>query len=377
MPTFRFLSALARGGARPARRVLLALASLVSGAGCLSQGYEVSAPELARIVDLPVEERGARVRVTQQTSLGSDLRDLTLPYADADVALLLAADTASGERRGRRYSDSDEDSDDGDGAAEEALATAVVVVAAAATAAVTVGITEGARFDGWMSAPEQHPVLLVDGRGQRRWKRLGLLEPADLRGVDHAVLADFSEDLEPLERHPLDRRGFVYQLEFGAEPAPFEGPSLAVSGRGAVGFMPSQHHGFLLGAAFSSARAHTTALGADAAAPALSFDYRVFLQSEAWLLQAGRFHFGPYAELGYAWALADDARRESWGASGPMLALGAALQLDWTTRLALTLRAGVAALPQADRGDSGDRGDRGFTSGYRLAPSLTLGVSIY
>jgi hypothetical protein len=101
----------------------------------------------------------------------------------------------------------------------------------------------------------------------------------------------------------------------------------------------------------------------------LSFDDRVFLQVEAWPLAAGRWHWGPYAELGYAWALADDARG-SRGASGPMLALGGALQLDWTTRLALTLRAGVAGLP-----DVGD--PRLAAKGYRLAPSLTLGVSIY
>jgi hypothetical protein len=44
---------------------------------------------------------------------------------------------------------------------------------------------------------------------------------------------------------------------------------------------------------------------------------------------------------------------------------------DWTTRLALTLRAGAAGLPNLD-------GEQLLAANdYRLAPSLTLGVSIY
>jgi hypothetical protein len=359
---------------RPLSAVGSAAGVLLASQGCLSQSYEVSAPELARIAQLPAEERGERVRVTQQTSFGNDLRDRSLPSSDADIALLIETQDdpryhATVRRRRSSHHDVtfDDDSDD-DSAAEEALAAAVVIVAAASTAALTVGVTEGARFDGWMRTPQQHPVLLVDRWGRHRWERLGSLSAGDLHDVHHGVLADFSDDLEPLERHPLDREGFVYQLEFGAEPAPFAGPSLAVSGRGAVGFMPSQHYGFLLGAAFATARAdEPRALASDTTS---SFDHRVFLQAEAWPLSAGRWHLGPYAELGYGWALADDLRG-SRGASGPMLALGVALQLDWTTRLALTLRGGAAWLPNLD-------GEQLLAANdYRLAPSLTLGVSIY
>jgi hypothetical protein len=45
---------------------------MASASGCLSQSYEVSAAELERIVALPGEERGERVRVTQQIILYSD-----------------------------------------------------------------------------------------------------------------------------------------------------------------------------------------------------------------------------------------------------------------------------------------------------------------
>jgi len=351
---------------------IIAAGVLPASLGCLSQSYEVSTPELARIVELPPAERGEHVRVTQQTSFGDDLRDVDLPGADVDLAFLIATQRDgvyhTGGRRHRSHADLDFDDSDTDNAAEDALAAAVVVVAAAATAALTVGVTEGARFDGWLRAPEQHPVLLVDRWGRRRWERLESLSPSDLHDMDHGVLADFSDDIETLERHPLDREGFVYQLEFGGEPAPFAGSSLAVSGRGGLGFMPSQRYGLLLGAAFATARAEgPRVLPSDTTR---SFDYRVFLQGEAWPLAAGRWHLGPYAELGYGWALADDALG-SRGASGPALALGAALQLDWTTRLALTLRAGAACLPAID-------GDQLLAvNGFRLGPSLTLGVSIY
>jgi hypothetical protein len=344
---------------------------LLSCWGCLSQSYEVSVAELERLTELPAEERGERVQVTQQTSLGSEVS--AAPAArlssDADLLLLRVDDergNPSERRRRRRSHDARVEVVDDDDAAD-ALATAVVVVAAAAVAAVTVGATEGARFDGWMEVPEAHPVLLVGDGGVRRWKRLETMTSADLRSVDHAVLPDFAGDLRRLERRRLDRVGFVYQLELGAEPAPVELSSLAVSGRGGLGFMPDQRYGFLLGAAFSTARGNE-ASGRDSST--LSFDHRVFLQAEAWPVSAGRWHLGPYVELGYAWALVDDPLGNR-AAEGPMLALGAAVQVECTTRLALTLRGGVAWLPSIDPSATLASG------GYRLSPALTLGLGIY
>jgi hypothetical protein len=343
---------------------------LLSASGCLSQSYEVSTAELERMVRLPVADRGERLRVTQQTSLHSDGADPEEAPALADDPALVTVGSGGahshGRQRASRHSDWDNDSG---GTAEEALATAVVVVAAAATAAVTVGFTEGARFDGWMQAPVDHPLLLVENSGQRRWSRLDTLTPGDLRGVARAVLPDSAGDLQRLERHPLDRVGFVYQLEFGAESAPLGDPSLAASGRGGIGVMPAQRFGFLLGAAFSTAR-DAEPLDEGGSSSTLSFDYRVFLQAEAWPLSVGRWHCGPYAELGYAWAFVDRPLDSRTG-EGPMLAFGAALQLDWTTRLALTLRAGAAWLPSIDTDFAGG------AQSYRLAPALTLGVSIY
>lgn len=342
-------------------------ALLPCSSGCLSQSYQIDAPELQRLVSLPARERGDRVRVTQQTALGSDTSGMSHELDAADWALLIASDSSDPDDR---FADSDDDDDDDvdvDDSAEDAMATAVVALAAAATAAVTIGVTEGLRYDGWVQASPEQPVLLVDAWGKRRWARLGTLTPDQVRNAERAVFPDFADDLRRLERHPLDRAGFVYQLELGTEPAPFDGLPLAFSARGALGFMPEQHYGFLLGAAFSSADSDAPP---STLRPSTSFDHRVFVQAEAWPLSAGRWHLGPYAELGYAWARADEPlgtrHTDGW-----MLALGAALQLEWSTRLALTLRAGAAYLPSLD-----PHGPLA-TADHRLAPAVTVGFSIY
>ncbi len=352
----------------------------------MSQSYEVSLPELERIASLPADDRGDRVRVTQQTSFGSDVSEgeyAQLSSPDNELAFWLSSSDHHHHhghphrRHGRRSAfragaehdaDSDSNSEGGD-AAEEALAAAVVVVAAAATAAVTVGITEGARFDGWMAVPEDHPVLLIDDLGGRRWTRLEALGEGDLQRVERAVLPDLAAELYRLERHPLDRRGFVYQFELGAEPAPFGAASLGVSGRAGLGYMPGQRYGFVLGGAFSTPGSDAS-VGAGSPGSASHIDYRTFLQAELWPFATGRVHAGPYAEVGYAWALADTALG-SQSAAGPMFAMGAALQIAWTTRLALILRAGAAWLPSIETEN------RLAPSGYRVSPALTFGVSVY
>jgi hypothetical protein len=356
----------------------------LSPSGCLSQSYEISVAELERVVELPAEQRGDRIRVTQQTSWSSDISEL-----EATGLVLDPTDFGDygwhhhhshhhhtgGSRRGHRRSaesDTDSEGDDGmEGSAEAALAAAVVVVAIASTAALSAGLTEGLRFDGWLDAPADHPVLLIDEAGGRSWSRLEELSRSDLKDLDRAVLPELGGRLEPLQRSPLNRRGFAYQLEFGAEEAPSsigEG-WLGVAGRLGLGYMPHPRYGLLLGAAFVSARAP----GDDDAGvlhPQLMFEYRAFLQAEYWPLAWGRLHAGPYVELGHAWALRDEASR-SVAAEGLFLGGGAAMQLDWTTRLAVTLRMGAAALPRIEPGAGA------AVSSHRFSPALTLGVSIY
>lgn len=353
----------------------------LSVSGCLSQSYEVSVAELERIVELPAEQRGDRIRVTQQTSFGNDI-------GEQEVSALVLDPTDWGtfdghyhhhdhhhHRRHHRHDqasgDDGQDDDSAEGAAAEALAAAVVVAAVASTAALSVGVTEGLRYDGWMEAPASHPVLLIDQAGGRSWSRLEELTRGDLNDLERAVLPELGGTLEPLQRAPLNRQGFAYQLEFGTEAAPSSVGEAwqGVAGRLGLGYMPHQRYGLLLGAAFASARAP----GDDDAGllhPELMFEYRVFLQTEYWPLAWRRLHAGPYVELGHAWALRDEAS-SSVAAQGLFLGGGVAVQLDWTTRLAVTLRLGASALPSIGPGAPV------AADGRRFSPALTLGVSIY
>ena len=84
-------------------------------------------------------------------------------------------------------------------------------------------------------------------------------------------------------------------------------------------------------------------------------------------VHAGRLHAGFYAELGGALVIQDlPDKTHSW--SGPYAAAGCLAQIDWTTRLALNLRGGIAALPAHPASSFLERS---------YVPELTLGISVY
>jgi hypothetical protein len=368
----------------------LALLACVLVTGCLAHDYEIGRDELQRLLALPSEERGGEIRVTQQTSFSSDLRS---GDPRADLTLELSAEEAYPSDWNGHHRDHHERKHDDAGGAQEALAAIVVGAVVASTVLVTAAATEGARFDGWLAAPVTQPLLLIDGAGQRRWSRLDALTVADLTGVDHAVLPELGSELVRLGRAPLDRRGFVYQLELGTSELDLgsSGATLGSAGRAALGFMPRQDFGLLLGAAFGTASAAPASPATDSgtglatqgdAQPGdeLDVEYRGFLLAEYWPLHVRRLHLGAFAELGTGRALRSGAARGQRGdepfarrsVSGTTLGAGLALQLELSTRLAATLRAGAFALPSLDRQSTFLTLD-----GYRVAPALTLGMAVY
>lgn len=338
--------------------------ALVAGSGCLSSTYEVAPAELARLVELPPEERGERVRATQQTSFSNDVSDEELDGLSraSEPAIWLSLESHA-------HVDASSASGDDASPAEEALAALVVAGVVATTAAVTVGVTEGARYDGWIAAPADQPVLLVERSGARRWTELAALEAADVAGVERAVIPELGADIERLARAPLDRAGFTYRLELGAASVPTASgdTELGTSGRVELGYLPAQRYGVSFGAAFDVARSSATAPWADA----LDVDYRMFSKFELWPLHAGRLHAGAFAELGPAWVLRDTALDDR-RSSGLATAAGLVLELEASTRLALSLRLTAAWLP-ALQGDVG----RFAPAGYRFEPAVTFGVSVY
>jgi hypothetical protein len=166
-----------------------------------------------------------------------------------------------------------------------------------------------------------------------------------------------------LKRAPLSRRGFAYEFELGSARLNTASGvrDFGFASRMGFGYFPGQTLGILLGGQVTLGRAH------DALADGSVFNGRLFGELEYLPVHAVRFHAGLYAELGGALAIQDlNDKTHSW--SGLYASAGFLAQLDWTTRLALNLRGGIAALPAYPNAV-------GFERAY--IPELSLGVAVY
>jgi hypothetical protein len=104
----------------------------------------------------------------------------------------------------------------GAGAAAGAVA-AVALVAILADAAVTAAEADTARrYDGWVAVEASHPLRLSYGSGLGRVVPLAQLGPADLIGLQNAVLVESDGHVEPLRPVPLPAAG--------PPPPPVAGP---------------------------------------------------------------------------------------------------------------------------------------------------------
>jgi hypothetical protein len=250
----------------------------------------------------------------------------------------------------------------GNGGAEEAIVLAVVAVVVANVVGISLASVEGRRFDGWARVDPAAPVVLV-AAGRTQAVPLSALTEGDVARADHAVLVNRHADVLRLNRAPLDRKGFAYELELGgARLNTASGVrDFAFASRTGVGYFPTQTIGFLLAdqVAFSER--------GDAPRGSAVFNGRIAVELEYLPIHAGRMHAGFYAELGGALALEDLPNKTlSW--SGIYLGAGFLAQIDWTTRLALNLRGGIASLPAYPGGNALERSH---------APELSLGISVY
>ncbi len=364
-------------------RWAIAACALVALTGCLSQSYEVSRDELLRVSQLPPSDRGGGVRVSQQAQWNGDVspgdEDRPSPRAGGGIALWGVGHHHYGHhhgpRRGRiRASRGFERRKPASTSTTELTAAVAVAAVTAATFAVTLGATEGARFDGWLRVPDDQQVLLVREGGERSWVSLDSLDETDLRGVSHGAIAGFDEGVRRGRRFALDRTGWAYQAELGvATLRSTSGHFSAVTGRAALGYMPLHRLGLLVGGEFSAGQSPFEAEGAARfTSEADQVESRAFTQLEWWPLSLSRLHLGPYIAGGYAWA-SQDTPRSSTVVAGPYASVGAAFQLDWTTRLALTLRLGASMLPSLEPEHDAALG----WSGYRIAAAASLGLAIY
>jgi hypothetical protein len=240
----------------------------------------------------------------------------------------------------------------GGGGRDALVVLAVFLVVVGVVVGVGLVSGEGVRFDGYVQMAPEQPIHLKDGFGQTRELPLAALSPEDvLATVEAKVMDDEGFGIERLNRVPLDRTGGTFKLDsgetaFGLGPASFYGPMATIQ----FGYFFTRRLGLLMNVALSGS---TDGQGAVVTRHTFS------LELQSLPLAKGRLHAGGYADAGFA--LAGTTTNDV--VSGPAAGGGALVELDLTSRLALTLRAG-ANLAHLD-------------NGWSPAGSLTIGVAVY
>lgn len=314
-----------------------ALLLLLPTTGCPSANHRIPRGELLALSESPPETRGERVRVVQ--SLGNaDEPPAPAPPVRTSVAVYVAAPLwIDGTPHHHRHRTVRHRSAGGGavfggrnvakGAKEEAKAWLVV----AAVVAGALALTEGIRYDGWVKVHPMQPVHLWGPYGEYTWMPLAHVTPDVANWAERAAMRRDEGPWQPLGRAPLNRRGFTYSLLFGATEVPVIGadPEAGFLGRFQLGFFPTQQIGIQADIAYS---------WIDNGPGSTIFNGRYSLELDALPLSAGRVHAGAYGQIGIS-SLSDD--EIAFDDTDLLLGAGALLQLELTTRLALTARAGL------------------------------------
>ncbi|HZL21328.1 MAG TPA: hypothetical protein VFG23_26580, partial [Polyangia bacterium] len=240
----------------------------------------------------------------------------------------------------------------GGGNGDALVLLAVVAVAVGVVVGVCLVSGEGIRFDGYVRMAPEQPIHLEDGVGQTRELPLAALSADDVAAtVEAKVMDDEGFGIERLDRVPLDRRGGVFKLDsgattFGLGPTTFSGPTATIQ----FGYFFTRKLGLLANIALGGATD-------DQGMVVTRHTFGLELQSLPF--EKGRLHAGGYVDAGFA--LAGTATNDV--VSGPAGGGGAMVELDLTSRMALTLRAG-ANLAHLD-------------DGWSPAGAVTIGVAVY
>jgi hypothetical protein len=298
-------------------RTLMAAALLVGG--CLSNTHRIPKADLMALSQTPPAERGRSVRVIQ--GFAGDEGPPEAPAVHVGAAVVLTPGPAPVRRT--------------PAPARAQASDSKAWIALAVIAALGFTLTEGLRFDGWAELHPMHPVHLYGPWGEYTWVPLAQLDPQTAAWASRAFVREGEGPWRRLERAPLDRVGLTYGVLLGASELP------SVDGSSKNGFMahiqfggfPIQQVGILLDFAL--------AYGENELGAAVS-DNRNALELQIIPLQAGIFHGGGFGQVGFARRLEDGPG--GGGESDVFYGGGALLQLDLTTRLALTGRAGMAVV---------------------------------
>jgi hypothetical protein len=333
------------------RVTLLTLAAFLPVAvGCTSNEYVIPHEELVRLARVPPAQRGDRVRVVQE--LG-DRRSDPVPAetqdSDGHVQINISGGGhAGGSARiqgGGRvgggggvrapavgHAGGGGGGGGGGGNGDAALVALIVVVAVV----VAIGLisSEGVRFDGFVAMAPEQPIHLQGPNGQQATIPMADLSLEWAAGaVEAKVMDDEGYGLARLDGVALDRRGATFKLDTGTialdvAGAPALGPAMQVQ----LGLFITRRVGLLASLGLAGA----SAAGGGGLVPR----HALALELQALPLAAGPFHLGFFGNGGMALTETVSADGTPVYVSGPSFGGGALAELDVTSRMALTLRAG-------------------------------------
>jgi hypothetical protein len=381
-------------------RIALALVgSLLMTSGCVSNEYRISRNELQRLAEMPPEVRGQHVRMVQ--GIGERRADPVEPpanypevqpvggeYSDASVQIDLGGSGPGGRPvGGGRFvghppggvprpgggafrgtppggggvgggvhlgGGGGGGGGGGNSGADALVVVAVVLVAVAAVAAVALVAAEGSRFDGWGALAPEQLLYVEDGAGHTTPVPLGALSREQAAtAVEAKVMDDEWPGLRRLDHAPLDRTGGVFKLDMGTTS--FNFGTTQVTGIAAqiqVGGFVNPWLGVLADIGLSGGGNGGDCCGGTFTRHSLA------LEIDALPIKLGPLHAGVFGKGGAA-----IAGNSLLSENGPLAGGGALLEVDVTSRMALTFRAGASAAR--------------FDDGWSTAGTLTGGVAIY
>lgn len=335
---------------RAAIALVTAAAALLGG--CLTNTYKISQGELTRLAATPPEQRSERVRVVQEFE-GETPPAQPAVTGETQVVFVPRTVIVVDGHGGHQGYGSHHSGHGGRGGGKggklggggDGKGAVIALVAMAAGAGIVLAATEGQRYDGWVRLHPMHPVHLWGPWGYGVVP-LAQLDPATAATATKAVIRDREGPWQTLGRAPLDRQGWSYSVLGGAgEIDGWDGRGTGAQFHVQLGYYPAHQVGVQL--------AWTPAWRDDVMGETI-LDLRLGLELDVLPLDAGPLHGGGYLNGSLGWRTDRDGTDEAAFSGG-----GAKLQLELTTRLAVTGRFGV-------------------TRAYgELARDATVGLSIY
>lgn len=335
------------------RLVAVVMAALIVGPGCAANSYTIPNSELQRLSTLPPETRSQSVLVSQEIGetevesadpVSGDTQIIFIPEITVHTGGLHRSSAGAGGIADHRTGGGSVGGSSGgggggklSGGASDGKAAAIALVALAVVAVVAVAAVEGSRFDGHVRLHPMHPVHLIGKDGSQAVMPLAWIDPQAAAWTETAVVKPDEGPWQVLGRSPLTRRGtYGVYGGYGTSKSVYgdvdSGPSFVIQG----GYFPVNEVGILATMEFA---------WRDNKYNGTLLDSRYMLEVQALPLKLGLLHAGGYAGFGLAYRWEDTPMGTITNGgrgndSSMAYTAGAMLQLELTTRLALTARAG-------------------------------------